>query len=37
MDFGYFGHFWPVTGSKTIPTYLYLVEEVLSFDVVGYM
>ena len=29
--------FWPFTGSKTLPKHYYLVEEVLSFDLVGDM
>ena len=38
------GNFWhvfaifrPFTGNKTSPNYFFLVEEVLSFDLVGHM
>ena len=34
---GVFCHFRPVTTIKTLQKYFYLVEEVLSFDLVGHM
>ena len=34
---GIFAIFWPLTGSKTLPNYLYLVEDVLSINLVGFM
>ena len=36
-DVGVFCHFRPLTGNKTSPNYFILVEEVLSFDLVGHM
>ena len=33
----FFAIFRPLTGNKTSPNYLFLVEEVLSFDLVGHM
>ena len=40
-DIGNFWHvfavFRPLTGNKTSPNYFFLVEEVLSFDLVGHM
>ena len=32
-----FCHFSPLTGNKTSPNSFFLVEEVLSFDLVGHM
>ena len=36
-----FWHLWeifkPITTTKTLSNYIYLVEEVLSFDLVGHM
>ena len=34
---GIFAIFRPLTGNKTSPNYFFLVEEVLSFDLVGHM
>ena len=34
---GIFCHFVPLTGSKTLQKHLYLLEEVLRFNLVGYM
>ena len=36
-DIGIFCHFRPLTGIKTLQKHFYLVEEVLSFDLVGHM
>ena len=36
-DIGIFCHFWPLTGSRALQKHFYLVEEVLSFDLVGHM
>ena len=36
-DIGVFAIFRPLTGNKTSPNYFFLVEEVLSFDLVGNM
>ena len=33
----FFAIFRPLTGNKTSPNYFFLVEEVLSFDLVGHM
>ena len=33
----FFAIFRPLTGNKTSPNYSFLVEEVLSFDLVGHM
>ena len=33
----FFAIFKPLTGNKTLPNYFFLVEEVLSFDLVGHM
>ena len=32
-----FCHVRPLTGNKTSPNYFFLVEEVLSFDLVGHI
>ena len=32
-----FAIFRPLTGNKTLPNYFFLVEEVVSFDLVGHM
>ena len=38
IDVGvYFAIFRPVTTIKTLQKYFYLIEEVLSFDLVGHM
>ena len=37
-NFGtFFAILKPLTGNKTLPNYLFLVEKVLSFDLVGHM
>ena len=36
-DIGIFAIFRPLKGSKTLQKQFFLVEEVLSFDLVGYM
>ena len=36
-NIGVFCHFRPLTSNKTLPNYFFLVEEVLSFDLVGHM
>ena len=36
-DVGVFAIFRPFTGSKTLQKYFYLVEKVLSFNLVGHM
>ena len=33
----FFAIFRPLTSNKTLPNYFFLVEEVLSFDLVGHM
>ena len=33
----FFAIFRPFTGNETSPNYIFLVEEVLSFDLVGHM
>ena len=40
-DIGNFWHLWeifkPITTAKTLLNYFYLIEEVLSFDLVGHV
>ena len=36
-DVSVFAIFRPLTGNKTLSNYFFLVEEVLSFDLVGHM
>ena len=36
-DVGIFAIFKPFTGSETLQKHFYIVEEVLSFDLVGHM